>query len=365
MVKINKHNDSGGEHMATESATRRTMPGTCNFCKEEFDKRSMTQHLKRCKQRAAAIAAEDEKKRKVKIRLLHLIVEGLYNPQYWMHLEISATEPLETLDSFLRDTWLECCGHLSAFKIGDVSYESAPEDFSPWDASPEPSILDELIVSDEELGIMGDEVDGNKLIQNLAPADLEQAPESMLAEFRKIWQIDDLIAYLRTKLKEMPPFHSEENMQRILKEYGSGQVQAEYILEEQRKYYLYKGILESFLDMVEDRTMGALLGRVLKVGQKFEHEYDFGSTTHLKLRVLAERQGIAPGKRKPVTILARNNPPVILCQICGKRATYVASGYYSAEEDGYCSKCAKECGDEDMLLPVVNSPRVGVCGYEG
>jgi hypothetical protein len=333
------------------------MTGTCNFCKEEFDKRSMTQHLKRCKQRAAAIAAEAENTRKPKTRLLHLIVEGHYNPQYWMHLEVSAAEPLQTLDSFLRGIWLECCGHLSAFKIGEINYESESEGF--YLLGEEPGV-DEEGLSDEELGIVGDEVDGNKLILALAPADLEEAPESMLAEFRKIWQIDDFIAYLRTKLKEMPSFYRDENVREILKERGQ-----EGVLEEQRKYYLYKNILEAFLDILEDRSMGALLGRVLKVGQKFSHEYDFGSTTHLKLKVLAEREGIEPGKKKPVTILARNNPPVILCQVCGKRATQVASGYYSAEEDGYCSKCAGENEDEEMLLPVVNSPRIGVCGYTG
>src|SRR6266567_6711529 len=141
--------------MATESTTRRAMTGTCNFCKEEFDKRSMTQHLKRCKLRAAAIAAEAEKPRKAKTRLQHLIVEGQYNLQYWMHLEVSAAETLETLDSFLRDTWLECCGHLSAFKIGEVTYESAPEEFASWDKFAGSSVLDELVASDEELGIVG------------------------------------------------------------------------------------------------------------------------------------------------------------------------------------------------------------------
>jgi hypothetical protein len=333
------------------------MTGTCNFCKEEFDKRSMTQHLKRCKLRAAAIAAEDAKKRKVKTRLLHLIVEGQYNPQYWMHLEISANEPLLTLDSFLRDIWLECCGHLSAFEIGEVTYKSEPDDFYFPGGMPS---VDEEELSDEELGIMGDEVDGNKLIQNLAQADLEEAPESILVEFRKIWKIEDLITYARTRLKEGPSLPEGYTLGMMLKEFGQ-----ERVIEEQRKYYLYREILHAILEMIEDRTMGAQLGRVLKVGQKFEYEYDFGSTTHLKLRVLAEREGIEPSRRKPVTVLARNNPPVILCQICGKQATMVTSGYYSAEEDGYCSTCAREHEDEEMLLPVVNSPRVGVCGYGG
>ena len=29
---------------------------------------------------------------------------------------------MATLDRFLRDTWLECCGHLSAFEIGGIRY---------------------------------------------------------------------------------------------------------------------------------------------------------------------------------------------------------------------------------------------------
>ena len=66
-----------------------------------------------------------------------------------------------------------------------------------------------------------------------------------------------------------------------------------------------------------------------------------------------------------VTILARNVPPVILCKVCGKPATKVVAGYYNAEENAYCNKCARHSRDADMMLPVVNSPRVGVCGYTG
>jgi hypothetical protein len=44
-----------------------------------------------------------------------------------MHLEIPADATLEGLDQFLRDTWLECCGHLSAFTIGEERYYSYSE----------------------------------------------------------------------------------------------------------------------------------------------------------------------------------------------------------------------------------------------
>lgn len=39
-----------------------------------------------------------------------------------MHLEADAYATLEDLDAFLRSTWLECCGHMSAFTINKKRY---------------------------------------------------------------------------------------------------------------------------------------------------------------------------------------------------------------------------------------------------
>src|SRR5437588_2638454 len=113
--------------MAKKAATRETSKGICDFCKGEFDKSKMTKHLKYCKQRIASMettrAQEPEK-----TKLFHLVVEGRYLPMYWMHLEMPADATLADLDDFLRDTWLECCDHLSAFRIGKVSYMSQTEE---------------------------------------------------------------------------------------------------------------------------------------------------------------------------------------------------------------------------------------------
>src|SRR5258708_13700385 len=110
------------------------------------------------------------------------------------------------------------------------------------------------------------------------------------------------------------------------------------------------------------RVDGAL-GKGLKGGQKFRYEYGFGSTTELNLRVLSERDGVVQEGEEddPVTILAINVPPVILCKVCGKPATKVAGGYYNVEENAYCNKCARRSEDADMMLPVVTSPRAGAC----
>ena len=40
-----------------------------------------------------------------------------------------------------------------------------------------------------------------------------------------------------------------------------------------------------------ERTMKVKLGEVLSKGSRFQHTYDFGTSTELKLRVVDERQG--------------------------------------------------------------------------
>ena len=45
-----------------------------------------------------------------------------------MHVAVPLTAPLSKLDDFLRHTWLECCGHLSAFEIACERYASEPMD---------------------------------------------------------------------------------------------------------------------------------------------------------------------------------------------------------------------------------------------
>jgi hypothetical protein len=113
----------------------------------------------------------------------------------------------------------------------------------------------------------------------------------------------------------------------------------------------------------ENRSMRTALGKVIVPEIKFEHVYDFGTSTELSLRLVSEREGTAQGKT--VKVLARNNPPDIRCQ-CSKPATAVCCQCINEGTGWVCVECAgkHECG-EDMLLPVVNSPRVGMCGYTG
>ncbi len=111
-------------------------------------------------------------------------------------------------------------------------------------------------------------------------------------------------------------------------------------------------------------TMELLLGEVLRPRMKFSHEYDYGSTTHLALRVVSGME--CSQKQRPIRLLARNEPPPIECNSCGKKAVFLC-GTCSWEGMGWlCKACAdKHDCDDEGFLPVVNSPRVGVCGYTG
>lgn len=223
--------------------------GKCNLCGESFSKKTMTNHLNKCRKESASGAKPGDKKKTgkpKKAQVVHLLVEGRYLPEYWMHLELPAKATLEDLDYFLRDTWLECCGHLSAFRIGEDSY--------------------------------------------------------------------------------------------------TGPVEA--------------------ADQFGDQDMCVKLGEVLGPRKKFYHEYDFGTTTELALKVVSMAEGELRGRG--VQVLARNDPPPIPCSSCGKPAAEVCRECLWDDKGWLCKKCASqhECGEE-MLLPVVNSPRVGQCGYTG
>jgi hypothetical protein len=208
----------------------------------------MTRHLEACEQRAAMQGEIGSGQQAKKSKAFHLLVEGYRLPMYWMHLQVAGDTTLATLDRFLRDTWLECCGHLSVFRIDGFNYYVDAEMDAYWDAR-------------------------------------------------------------------------RKNMQVKLEE-------------------------------------------VLAPRQTCSYEYDFGSTTELLVKVISECE--VEMKGKDIYILARNNPPIIACDACGESASSLCPQCIYEDKGCLCDACAKDhkCGEE-VLLPLVNSPRAGVCGYTG
>jgi hypothetical protein len=126
------------------------------------------------------------------------------------------------------------------------------------------------------------------------------------------------------------------------------------------------GHMSVFREGKNELEMGSKLIDVLRPGVEMTHEYDFGDTTESLVRAIARYEGPMRAER-PVDILARNDPPRIPCNECGQVPAVEICMECQWEGSGWlCESCARkhEC-DEEMRLPVVNSPRTGVCGYTG
>jgi len=233
-------------------------PGKCRLCGQLVDKGRMSTHLKACVKRATAPTPNAPTAE----RCFHLLIEATYHPAYWLHLEVPARATFGKLDRVLRDIWLECCGHMSAFRFP------------------------------------------RKRRRPAAPGDFAQ-----------------IFAALAQR---------------------------------------------GFEDEMDDgqRLMSVALGKRLQPGVKLEYEYDFGSTTNLSVRVMDERPSSSPKSR--IRLLERNEPQDNCCTRCKKPATQTCTECDCQGDGALCETCAAshECGEE-MLLPIVNSPRTGVCGYCG
>jgi hypothetical protein len=108
---------------------------------------------------------------------------------------------------------------------------------------------------------------------------------------------------------------------------------------------------------------------VLYKDRTLNYEYDFGSTTALSITVVEQYPVKAHSK---IVLLSRNEPLPILCSVCGKAAaTQICTTCMYDGEAEFCNKCAskhaKKCEEfaDYAAMPVVNSPRMGVCGYDG
>ena len=120
------------------------------------------------------------------------------------------------------------------------------------------------------------------------------------------------------------------------------------------------------ISALNEKSMNVAVGKTLPSDSStFLYEYDYGSTTELRLMVVDARK--APKRSNAVRLLARNQTPAFECDVCGVPATEICSFCFSMRDA--CLVCQKhiddhDCGEEAML-PVVNSPRMGVCGYTG
>ena len=204
--------------------------GKCLFCNQEFDQKDIGKHL-------AIHLSQMEKEDNTKITKSyhHILVEA---GEMFLHILVNSKSEMKVIDNFLRDIWLDCCGHMSSF--------------------------------------------GHKNF--------------------KIRMSDSIANIFEPKIK------------------------------------IY-------------------------------HDYDFGSTTRVDLKTVKK---YALHLKKDLTLLSRNEPLKLICSICKKKPAVYLCTTCSEEEDAFfCEQCATKheetCEDfqDYARMPVVNSPRMGVCGYEG
>lgn len=98
------------------------------------------------------------------------------------------------------------------------------------------------------------------------------------------------------------------------------------------------------------------IDKILKKGLRFEYEYDFGSSTELAIKVVAEHSGPGPTDKKQVNLLARNEPPDLKC-FCGNKAEHVCAQCLETGKKTnafLCSDCLSDhdCGDSAIFRHV-------------
>ncbi len=108
--------------------------------------------------------------------------------------------------------------------------------------------------------------------------------------------------------------------------------------------------------------------RVFAPGLVLTHIYDFGTSSETLIKVVDVRQG-KPLTSHPIFLMARNDQPQLPCMECDQPASWLCfECMYELDEPGtLCDRHVKSHPHEDYgePVPLVNSPRVGMCGYTG
>ncbi|MGL4761931.1 MAG: IS1096 element passenger TnpR family protein [Sarcina sp.] len=103
------------------------MEGKCYFCNKDLTNRMVKRHIGTCKDRLEILNTRIGKNKNLKEKFI-LKITSKYNPSdYYLYVGIDKAKELKDLDQFLRDVWLECCGHLSGFKIDGEFYNDRTE----------------------------------------------------------------------------------------------------------------------------------------------------------------------------------------------------------------------------------------------
>ncbi|MCP4418393.1 MAG: hypothetical protein GY805_17375 [Chloroflexi bacterium] len=103
-------------------------------------------------------------------------------------------------------------------------------------------------------------------------------------------------------------------------------------------------------------------------GVELTHIYDFGTSSETLIKPVATRTG-KPLSKHPVYLMARNKLPDVVCDECDAAASFYCVDCL-VEQGEWISLCDKHRAEHDHdeyggPSPLINSPRLGMCGYDG
>ncbi len=104
--------------------------GTCFLCRKDISSSKMTTHLKSCRVKNSSLLLNEKRKGATSNQHSYFLlkIQGKYEKEYWMYIEIDSTSEITLLDMFLREIWVECCGHLSCFEVAKKIISSSDEE---------------------------------------------------------------------------------------------------------------------------------------------------------------------------------------------------------------------------------------------
>lgn len=118
----------------------------------------------------------------------------------------------------------------------------------------------------------------------------------------------------------------------------------------------------------DEIAMSRKIEQVFRPGVELTHIYDFGTSSETLVKAVEVREG-QPLSKHPIFLMARNHMPPAVCAVCGEPAGWLCMECLIEAEEWvtFCEKHAEEHPHDEYgePVPLFNSPRVGMCGYDG
>jgi hypothetical protein len=106
-------------------------------------------------------------------------------------------------------------------------------------------------------------------------------------------------------------------------------------------------------------NMKKTIGQTITIGSQIEYVYDFGNNTTLSIDAIT----ICKTDNKTIKLISRNDKPYIKCK--EPKCKHDSIDFCTNCQNTYCNQCINKSKHHCItILPIVNSPRFGICCYK-